>query len=173
MKKLCLFFIVLLAGCGSDVSYFTLRLIGSETVGGRQAISLDAVDEIRISIDPPMNIQFEMRTQMRFEDETVSSHVSTVGEFVVTLSREYIQRHATQNDVGFSVDIALTMKGLMTGTPSDPGLFVEFIQRNDDGTESIGTFRRALPWPLTDDTVETVTVACLPGFDAKCLNERP
>ena len=164
---------LLLAGCGSTESFFTLRMIGSEPVGGLSPITLDAVDEIRVSIDPPENIEFMARPQQVFEDSTVTSFVSSAGEFVVSLSREYIQTHATRNETGFTIDLSMSMEAEMVGDLADPGLFVEFIQRNADGTETLGAFRRAVSWPLVDDEIETVTLACAPGLEAKCLNMRP
>lgn len=162
-----------LASCGDSVRFFTLRVIGSEPVAEGGGITLDAVDEIRISIDPPENIDFDMRPEVVYEDGQVRSRVSVVGEFIIELSREYVQANATRNEVGFSLNVPMTMESAMVGDLPDPGLFVEVIQRNADGTETLGSFRRSLSWPLENDAVETVTVRCAPGLEAKCLNERP
>lgn len=165
--------VLLAAGCGSaDPDAFMLELISMSTASGGRAVSLDAVDEIRVRLDPVANVRFDPRSEMVYENGELLTRVSAEGEFIVTLLRPYLERYASVAGDGFTVSLPLAMESSMVGTSPAPTLVIEFLQRNSDGTETIALRRDTIPWPLTAGSASLV-LTCTDGFEPKCANERP
>ena len=160
------------AGCAAEEGFFILKLIGPEPSAGLDGVTLDAVDQIRITLDPQENVDFSSRTEMDYDEGDVTTRVTTAGEFIITLQRGYLQRNSVRGTVGFVLDVPLVMETAMLGEARDPALFIEFLQTTAGGTVPIASFRRALPWPLDPERIETVTVRCIAGMQTQCLDER-
>lgn len=173
MRIAILFTALLAMSCGSsDPDAFILELVSMSTPSGGRAVSLSAVDEIRVRLDPMTNVRFDPRSEMVYEDGDLLTRVSAEGEFIVTLLRPYLERYASVAEDGFIIALPLTMESSMSGTSVAPTLVIEFIQRNSDGTETIALRRDTIPWPLSRGSV-SLTITCTDGFEPKCDNERP
>lgn len=159
--------------CGSsNPDAFILELVSASTESGGRAVALAAVDEIRIRLDPMANVRFDPRSEMVYEDGDLLTRVSAEGEFIVTLSRSYLDSYAAVVGDGFSVSLPLAMESSMNGTSPAPVLVIEFIQRNTDGTETIAERRDIIDWPINSGSASLV-LSCTNGFEPKCANERP
>ncbi len=129
-------------------------------------VAASAIEEVEVIIVPdPADGDFVRMDPMMLDDDgLVEARVTAAGEWVLKLSRAYLDANADTTN-GFRIDVPLFTNQSHEDQVRDPTLRVNFVQ----GTERIGqSSPRFVPWPLVGGEVTTVVISCDPSFEAEC-----
>lgn len=161
-------FALLLGGCAEDASTpFVLQIDSVD-------VSTQAIDRIFVVLEAgDLNRQFrEVPDDSAFAG-AVRTRVSGGGEFVIELTRAYVEGRAEPAEVPseglFTLDVPLETEAKEDSTIGDPNVTVTFLQ----GADSIAIGQGTLSWPLADDETTTITVRCFDDIQDRCAGDAP
>lgn len=128
-------------------------------------VDLSAIDEVEIILEPSEGgRRFKSIDDTRYEDDTVRVRVTARGQYVMVLSRAWLDIHAVPSEVAFELELLLQSGGGGL-TSAEPQVTVTFLKDADRIAVSTPRF---LPWPLTEAGSLTVSVRCSATDVARC-----